>query len=156
MQVQQMTDAEARRCALRRPRRHAANCRRARFTATVTSLGISVFLLASPLQAEQFFRYTDDNGVVHFTDRPPQAQDYEQSDLPDAPMIGTVQTRVEDIRPRAYQGQGVFRSTGSSSRKAVKQFVRNAQKYTPRSQPHTGHSASSVSKHHSSHQIYTR
>ncbi|MEJ2383125.1 MAG: DUF4124 domain-containing protein [Xanthomonadales bacterium] len=40
---------------------------------------------ATGLQAKEMYRWTDENGVVHYTDRKPPAQvDYETSHVPDA------------------------------------------------------------------------
>jgi hypothetical protein len=51
----------------------------------VAALGIAV-----SAHAEKMYQWTDENGVVHFSDKKPQGQDFKTVDVPTAPTTGTV------------------------------------------------------------------
>jgi len=59
------------------------------------------------LQAKEMYRWTDENGVVHFTDtKPVGRQDYETSYVPDtapAPAAATVPAPATDEQPSFAQ-----------------------------------------------------
>ena len=40
-------------------------------------------LLSVPVWAQQMYKWTDENGVVHFSETPPQGQDAEVSNIPE-------------------------------------------------------------------------
>ncbi len=40
-------------------------------------------LFSAPAWAQQMYKWTDENGVVHFSETPPQGQDAEVSDIPE-------------------------------------------------------------------------
>ena len=54
-------------------------------TLAIAALGISL-----SAHAEKMYQWTDENGVVHFSDKKPQGQDFKTVDMPTTPTTGTV------------------------------------------------------------------
>ena len=49
---------------------------------TVAALFPLACLLSGPAWAQQMYKWTDEDGVVHFSETPPEGQDAEASDIP--------------------------------------------------------------------------
>jgi len=43
--------------------------------------------------ADEIYKWTDENGVVHFDDRPPQGQNTQTIDIPPAPLAGSAEPK---------------------------------------------------------------
>lgn len=53
-------------------------------------LAVATLGIAISAHAEKMYQWTDENGVVHFSDKKPQGQDFKTVDVPTAPQTGTV------------------------------------------------------------------
>lgn len=53
-------------------------------------LAVAVMGVSIGAHAEKMYQWTDENGVVHFSDKKPQGQDFKTVDVPTAPTTGTV------------------------------------------------------------------
>jgi hypothetical protein len=49
---------------------------------TIAALFPLACLLAGPAWAQQMYKWTDENGVVHFSETPPEGQEAQASDIP--------------------------------------------------------------------------
>lgn len=63
-------------------------------------LAVAAIGMASSAHAEKMYQWTDENGVVHFSDQKPQGQDFKTVDVPTTPVTGT----VSPIPPASEQG----------------------------------------------------
>ena len=53
-------------------------------------LAITAFTMSSGVEAQKMYQWTDENGVVHFSDKKPAGQDFDTVDVPTAPPPGSV------------------------------------------------------------------
>ena len=67
-------------------------------------LATSALLTASAVHGQQVYQWTDENGVVHYTDQPPERADAEVKAVQPLPEVGTESPR--DATPQATAEAG--------------------------------------------------
>lgn len=89
----------------------------------VKFLVISALLatLAGSLQAQEMYKWTDENGVVHFSDKKPAGRDVEAQNVPSGPPLQGANPYAQEPADEASAGQQRREEIASANQQAREQ-----------------------------------
>ena len=86
------------------------------------SLLLTLALVSAPLAQAEVYRWVDENGVVHFSQRPPQQGDYQEQKLRVAPPADpeAARARVDKLIERQKNAEAARRQHRKEAAEAAK------------------------------------